>query len=46
MTKVIKRDGRLVECESNKIENAVLAAFKEVDGEITQEAKKKASEIA
>lgn len=44
--KVIKRDGRLAECEGDKIKNAVLAAFKEVDGEITPEAKNKASEIA
>lgn len=44
--KVIKRDGRYVDFDRDKIKNAVLAAFKEVDNEITQEAKNKASEIA
>lgn len=44
--KVIKRDGRIVDFNRDKIKNAVLAAFKEVDGEVTQEAKNKASEIA
>lgn len=44
--KVLKRDGRSVDFSRDKIKNAVLAAFKEVDGEITQEAKNKASEIA
>lgn len=44
--KVIKRDGRKVEFDREKIKNAVLAAFAEVDGEITQDAKNKASEIA
>ena len=44
--KVIKRDGRYVDFDRNKIKNAVLSAFKEVDNEITQEAKNKASEIA
>lgn len=43
---VIKRDGRSVNFDRDKIKNAVLSAFKEVDGEITQEAKNKASEIA
>ena len=43
---VIKRDGRSVEFDRDKIKNAVIAAFKEVDGEITQSAKDKASEIA
>lgn len=43
---VIKRDGRSVSFDKDKIKNAVLSAFKEVDGEITQEAKNKASEIA
>ena len=46
MIKVIKRDGRVVEFDKDKIKNAALAAFKEVDGEITQSAKDKASEIA
>lgn len=44
--KVIKRDGRSVDFSREKIKNAVLAAFKDVDGEITQEAKNKASDIA
>ena len=44
--KVIKRDGRSVEFDRDKIKNAIIAAFKEVDGEITQSAKDKASEIA
>lgn len=43
---VIKRDGRSVEFNREKVKNAVLAAFKEVDKEVTQEAKNKASDIA
>lgn len=45
MTKVIKRDGRKVNFDRNKIIKAVLAAFDEVDGEITPEAKRKATVI-
>ena len=45
MTKVIKRDGRQVDFDRNKIIKAVLAAFNEVDGEITPEAKRKATVI-
>lgn len=44
--KVIKRDGRHDEYDRNKVKQAVLKAFKEVDGGITPEAKSKASEIA
>lgn len=44
--KVIKRDGRSVVFDRDKIKNAVLKAFKEVDGEITQESKNKSSDIA
>lgn len=44
--RVIKRDGRSVEFNREKIKNAVLAAFKEVDKEISQEAKNKANDIA
>lgn len=44
--KVIKRDGRKVDFDRDKIINAVLAAFDEVDGEITPEARHKASDIA
>lgn len=43
---VIKRDGRIVLFDKNKIKKAVLAAFKEVDHDITSEAQRKASEIA
>lgn len=45
MTKVIKRDGRKVDFDRNKIIKAVLAAFDDVDGEITPEAKRKATVI-
>lgn len=45
MTKVIKRDGRKVDFDRNKIIKAVLAAFDEVDGEVTPEAKRKATVI-
>lgn len=43
--KIIKRDGRKVDFDRNKITKAVIAAFKEVDGEITPEAKRKATVI-
>ena len=43
---VIKRDGRKVDFDRDKIIKAVEAAFNEVDGEITVDAKHKASEIA
>ena len=43
---VIKRDGRLVDFDPRKIHNAILAAFKSVDGEITDYAKDKAENIA
>jgi anaerobic ribonucleoside-triphosphate reductase len=45
LTKVIKRDGRKVDFDRNKIIKAVLAAFDEVDAEITPEAKRKATVI-
>lgn len=45
MVKVIKRDGREVEFDKEKIRQAVLKAFKEVDGDITSEARTKASDI-
>lgn len=45
MTKVIKRDGRKVDFDRDKIIKAVLAAFSEIDGEITPEAKRKATVI-
>lgn len=44
--KVIKRDGRTVEFNKDKIIKAVQAAFEEVDGEITPEAKSKALDLA
>ena len=46
MVRVIKRDGRVVAFDRSKIKNAVVNAFIEVDGEITQDAKNKAAEIA
>ena len=41
--KVIKRDGRIVDFDATKIEKAILAAFLDVDAEITEYAKEKAS---
>ena len=46
MKKVQKRDGRIVDFDSQKIISAVLAAFKDVDGEVTDYAKTKAENIA
>lgn len=43
---VRKRDGRLTEFDSSKIENAVLRAFQAVDGTITDYAREKAKNIA
>ena len=43
---VIKRDGRTVEFNIDKIKLAVLKAFEDVDGEITSYAKDKAKNIA
>lgn len=43
---VIKRDGRKVQFDRNKIKIAVLKAFLEVDGEETSYAKEKARDIA
>lgn len=43
--KIIKRDGRKVDFDRNKIIKAVIAAFNEVDGEITPEAKRKSTVI-
>lgn len=45
MTKVIKRDGRKADFDRDKIIKAVLAAFDEIDGEVTPEAKRKATVI-
>ena len=44
--KVKKRDGRIVDFDSSKIINAVLAAFRQIDGEISEYAKTKAQNIA
>ena len=46
MSDVVKRDGRYVPFDKEKIKESVLKAFNEVDGEITHYAKQKASEIA
>ena len=43
---VEKRDKRIVDFDRNKIINAVLSAFQEVDGEITDYARRKADNIA
>ena len=43
---VIKRDGRTVSFDKEKIKQAVLAAFVEAEGEVTPYAKDKAAEIA
>lgn len=44
--KVIKRDGRSVDFDRTRITNAILAAFNDVDGEITDKSRNKANEIA
>jgi len=46
MVYITKRDGRKVLFNSQKIIDAILAAFKEVDGSIDEYAKKKAERIA
>ena len=46
MTKVIKRDGRRVDFNADNIVNAVLKAFKAVDGDVTEYAITKADNIA
>ena len=43
---IMKRDGRIVPFDQNKIIDAVLAAFKEVDGDLTDYAYAKAGNIA
>ena len=45
MKQVIKRDGRLVDFDKSKIEEAVLKCFKAVDGEISDFARQKAKNI-
>ena len=46
MLKVIKRDGRKVNFDQNKIIDAVFGAFKEVDGDISEYALVKAGNIS
>ena len=46
MGKVIKRDGREVPFNTNKIKSAILKAFKAVDGEVSEYANEKAERIA
>ena len=46
MSYVIKRDGRKVSFNPEKIKTAILKAFKEVDGEISNYALEKADNIA
>lgn len=43
---VIKRDGRITEFDSNKIKEAILKAFKSVDGDISSNAQELATRIA
>ena len=46
MNNVIKRDGEVVPFEASKIENAILKAFAEVDGELSSYATEKAKNIS
>ena len=46
MQYIKKRDGRLVHFNKNKIVDAIVSAFKEVDGDITPYALEKANKIA
>ena len=46
MNNVIKRDGEVVPFEASKIENAILKAFVEVDGELSSYATEKAKNIS
>ena len=46
MEKIIKRDGREVAFNKNKIEEAILRAFVSVDGDVTEYAEQKAEKIA
>jgi len=46
MQYIKKRDGRLVQFNKNKIVDAILSAFKDVDGEINPYALEKANKIA
>ena len=44
--KIKKRDGREVQFDKSKIEEAILSAFKAVDGELSDYSKEKAKSIA
>ena len=44
--KVIKRDGRKVNFDKNKVYNAIIKAFEDVDNEVTPESKRKATNIS
>lgn len=46
MQYIKKRDGRLVQFNKNKIVDAIVSAFKEVDGEVSDYALEKANKIA
>ena len=46
MNYIVKRDGRKVQFNRVKIERAIEKAFEEVDGEVTEYALSKASNIA
>ena len=46
MQYIKKRDGRLVEFNRNKVVEAIVKAFKSIDGEITPYATEKANNIA
>ena len=46
MRYIKKRDGRIVEFNRNKIVNAILKAFEQVDGEVSDYAIEKANNIA
>lgn len=46
MTQIIKRDGSIVKFDKQKIINAILAAFNEVENETSEYAKVKANNIA
>ena len=46
MQYITKRDGRIVEFNKNKIVNAILKAFEQIDGEVTDYAIEKANNIA
>lgn len=43
---VVKRDGRKAEFNIDKIQNAIINAFRQVDGDVTEEAEVKAKNIA